>query len=246
MKPPSPDIVSIESLYVPTIIAPNIYGHRGPQPHYVSIHFHLHPTSLLLAAATDDSRFSIRYWGFSEEVRERARAGEPWASGRALANTVTGLALAHVGEATKEVRVEVLAPKAAPRARGGMGWELVTQQDGSGQEATAFVRGLELSVVLGAETPERTTRQRVVMDVWFMEKAGAAADVDYRALVDRVVQESEASSHRTLERLVHEATRVASEGAKEHLKEVSVRAERPAAVTFAESLAVQLTRPCNG
>ncbi|KAI0053480.1 hypothetical protein FA95DRAFT_1552536 [Auriscalpium vulgare] len=243
MQPPSPDIVSIESLFVQTTFGAD--AKTAPQPLYISIHFHLHPTSLLLAAATDDSRFSIRYWDFVEQVQERVKAGAPWPSTRALGRVVTGLAFSHVGEAAKEVKVVVRAPKAAPRASGGIGFELVTPQGAQAQDVTAFVQALELGVTLGTEAPERARRQRVKFDMWFVENQHLAPEVDYGAIVDKVVEEVEASSHRTLERLVHEATRVATTAGREHLTEVTVRAERPAAVATASALVVQLTRPCN-
>jgi len=102
MQPPSPDIISIEGLPVHATIGLDNFGRSLPQPHILAIHFHLYPTSLLLAAATDDSRFSIRYWDLENQVLERVNDGAPWTSCRALARAVTGVAFMHAGDAVKE------------------------------------------------------------------------------------------------------------------------------------------------
>lgn len=192
MQPPSPDIVSIEGLSVHTAIGLDVIGMPSPQPqpqpHTLAIHFHLHSTSLLLAAATDDSRFSIRYWDLESQVLERVNNGAPWASGRALARAVTGVALVHGGDAVKEVRVTLEAQNGHPRATGGMGWELTTPHGAHTQEVIASVRGLELGVLLGGVDQEQRTKQRIVMDIWFLEKPQHSSEVDYATIVDLVVE----------------------------------------------------------
>jgi len=245
MQPPSSDIISIEGLSVHTATG-LVSGKLSPQPHTLTIHFHLHPTSLLLAAATDDSRFSIRYWDLERQVLERVKDGAPWASGRTLARAVTGVAFVHAGDAVKELRVVLEAQNGHPRATGGMGWELTTPQGALTQDVVAFVRGLEIGVLLGGVDDDRNPRakQRVVMDIWFLEKSQHSIDVDYAMIVDRIVEGTEVSEYRTLERLVHEATRIASSASSEHCREVIVRAKRPAAMSFADALAVQLSQPC--
>src|SRR5712675_1958713 len=168
MKPPSPDIVSIEGLSIHTSVGIGDFKRSLPRLHTLGIHFHLHPTSLLLAAATDDARFSIRYWDLEPQVLERVNGGAPWASGRALARAVTGVALVHAGDAVKELRVVLEAQNGHPRATGGMGWELTTPHGAHTQEVVAFARGLELGVLLGGVEEEQRLKQRIVMDIWFL------------------------------------------------------------------------------
>jgi dihydroneopterin aldolase len=188
MQPPSPDIISIEGLSVQTAIGLDASGGSSPQLHTLAIHFHLHQTSLLLAAATDDSRFSIHYWNLESQVVERVNNGAPWASGRALARAVTGVAFAHVGDAVKEVRVVLEARNSHPRAGGGMGWELTTPHGARTQEVVASIRGLELGVLLGGVDGEQRVKQRIVMDIWFLEKPQHPIEVDYATIVDRIVE----------------------------------------------------------
>ncbi|KAI0290104.1 hypothetical protein B0F90DRAFT_1671167 [Multifurca ochricompacta] len=245
MQPPSTDIVSIEGFSVHTATRLDVFGGAPPEPHTLAIHFHLHPTSLLLAAATDDSRFSIRYWDLESQVLERVNDGSPWASGRALARAVTGVAFVHAGGAAKELRVVLEAKNGHPRAAGGMGWELTTPHGAHTQDVVAFARGLELGVVLGGTDEEPKAKQRIVMDIWFLEKPQHPTEVDYTTIVDRIVEGTEESRYRTLERLVHEAARIASSASGAHCREVIIRAMRPAAVTFADALVVQLTLPCS-
>jgi len=246
MKPPSPDdIVSIEGLSIHTSVGLGESEISLPRLHTLGIHFHLHPTSLLLAAATDDARFSIRYWDLVPQVLERVSGGAPWASGRALARAVTGVALVHAGDAVKELRVVLEAQNGHPRASGGMGWELTTPHGAHTQEVVAFACGLELGVLLGGVEQEPRLKQRIVMDIWFLEKPQHAGEVNYATIVDRIVEEIESSDYRTLERLVHESSRIASSASNGHCQEVIIRAKRPAAVTVADALAVQFTRSCN-
>ncbi|KAI0276034.1 hypothetical protein BGY98DRAFT_988109 [Russula aff. rugulosa BPL654] len=245
MQPPSPDIISIEGLPVHTTIGLDNFGRSLPQPHILTIHFHLHPTSLLLAAATDDSRFSIRYWDLENQVLERVNDGAPWTSGRALARAVTGVAFMHAGDAVKELRIVLEAQNGHPRATGGMRWELTTPHGAHTQEVVASAHGLELGVLLGGVDEEQRVKQRIVMDMWFLEKVQHSSEVDYATIVNRVVEETEASGYRTLERLVHEAAQIASSASAEHCRDVIIRARRPAAVRLADTLAVQLTRTCN-
>ncbi|KAH9964852.1 hypothetical protein BC827DRAFT_1185463 [Russula dissimulans] len=245
MKPPSPDIVSIEGLSIHTSVGLSDSERSFPRLHTLGIHFHLHPTSLLLAAATDDARFSIRYWDLVPQVLERVSGGAPWASGRALARAVTGVALVHAGDAVKELRVVLEVQNGHPRASGGMGWELTTPHGAHTQEVVAFARGLELGVLLGEVEQEQRLKQRIVMDIWFLEKPQHASEVNYATIVDRIVEEIESSGYRTLERLVHESSRIASSASNGHCHEVIIRAKRPAAVTVADALAVQFTRSCN-
>jgi dihydroneopterin aldolase len=186
MQPPSPDIISIEGLSFHTAIG--IDGRSWPQPHKLSIHFHLHPTSLLLAATTDDSRFSIHHWDLEGQVLERINGGAPWQSGRALARAVTGVAFAHAGDAVKELRVVLEAENGHPRTTGGMGWELTTPHGARTQEVIASANGLELAVLLGGIHEEKRVKQRIVMDIWFLEKPQHANEVDYATIVDRIVE----------------------------------------------------------
>ncbi len=198
MQPPSPDIVSIEGLPVHTTIGLDIFGRSLPQPYILTIHFHLHPTSLLLAAATDDSRFSIRYWDLEDQVLERVNDGAPWTSGRALARAVTGVAFMHAGDAVKELRIVLEAQNGHPRATGGMRWELTTPHGAHTQEVVASAHGLELGVLLGGVDQEQRVKQRIVMDIWFLEKVQHSSEVDYLTIVNRVIEVRTAS--RVMER----------------------------------------------
>ncbi|KAI0318187.1 hypothetical protein OF83DRAFT_1117348 [Amylostereum chailletii] len=241
MRPPSTDIVTINRLPITGVIGTDMWGRAIPQPVHVSLHFHLHPNSLLLAAATDDSRFSIQHWTLMDTIPELVRAGEPFASGRELGKAITNMAVAEGKEVIAELRVVVEGRKtlACMRAQEGVEWELVTR--GNEQEITFGVKGLVLAVKLGFSEDERKIRQSVVVDIWFVEEEGVVGNLPYNAIVEQVIQNVEASSHRSLERLVHEAARVACL-ANPHIREVTILVKRSMGVVEAESLSVQLTR----
>ncbi len=129
---------------------------------------------------------------------ERVNDGAPWTSGRALARAVTGVAFMHAGDAVKELRIVLEAQNGHPRATGGMRWELTTPHGAHTQEVVASAHGLELGVLLGGVDQEQRVKQRIVMDIWFLEKAQHSSEVDYLTIVNRVIEVRTAS--RVMER----------------------------------------------
>jgi hypothetical protein len=121
-------------------------------------------------------------------VLERVNDGAPWASGRALARAVTGVAFVHTGDAVKELRVVLDAPNGHPRATRGIGWELTTPHGAQTQEVVAFARGLELGVLLGNGEQEPRVKQRIMMDIWFFEKPQHSIEVDYTTIVNQIIE----------------------------------------------------------
>jgi hypothetical protein len=94
----------------------------------------------------------------------------------------------HAGDAVKELRVVLEAQNSHPRATGGMRWELTTPHGAHTQEVVASVHGLELGVLLGGVDQEQRVKQRIVMNIWFLEKAQHLSEVDYATIVDQVVE----------------------------------------------------------
>ncbi|THH17682.1 hypothetical protein EW146_g3182 [Bondarzewia mesenterica] len=179
------------------------WGLPHPQPLQISTHLHLHPTSLALAAATDDSRLTVHYWDLSRELLALGEAGASYPGGRELARRATGVVFEWTSDAVREARVVLEAPKGYVRAEGPMGWEVVTANTANGrtQVVTAFVKGLSLSVLLSSQVEQRDKRQRVIVDIWIVEEYGVAEEVDYCRIFDVVVQDMESSSHKTMEKI---------------------------------------------
>ena len=197
MRPPSTDIIIIDSLQLIANIGPNNWGRPEPQALKLSAHLHLYPTSLALAAATDDIRLTVHSWDVAASLQGLGAPGATYAGGRALARRALQVMSNWTSDAVREVRVVLEAPKAHVRAEGGMGWEVVTAGEAAacaaagaaeGVVVVAFAKGLALSVLVGAHPAEREARQRVVVDMWIVEEPGVEEEVDYRRLVDVVVK----------------------------------------------------------
>ena len=197
MRPPSTDIIIIDSLQLIANIGPNNWGRPEPQALKLSAHLHLYPTSLALAAATDDIRLTVHSWDVAASLQGLGAPGATYAGGRALARRALQVMSNWTSDAVREVRVVLEAPKAHVRAEGGMGWEVVTAGEAAacaaagaaeGVVVVALAKGLALSVLVGAHPAEREARQRVVVDMWIVEEPGVEEEVDYRRLVDVVVK----------------------------------------------------------
>ena len=55
------------------------------------------------------------------------------------------------------------------------------------QEVVAFARGLELGVLLGYGKQEPRVKQRITMDIWFLEKSQHSSEVDYGTIVNQII-----------------------------------------------------------
>jgi hypothetical protein len=99
----------------------------------------------------------------------------------------------YAGDAVKELRIVLEVQNGHPRATGGMRWELTTPHGAHSQEVVASAHGLELGVLLGGVDKEQRIKQRIVMDMWFLEKVQHSSEVDYATIVNRVIEVRTAS-----------------------------------------------------
>ena len=84
----STDIISINKLAFQAVVGRDQWGREAAQPLTVSLEFYLHPSTLLLAAASDDSRFSIRTWEIVANVTGIVQTQAPFSSGRNLSKAL--------------------------------------------------------------------------------------------------------------------------------------------------------------
>ncbi len=122
------------------------------------------------------------------------------------------------------------------------------------------VEDIIMPVLIGVNPPERESKQRVIINIIFYEKPDAGSAVNYREIVSKVVkvcwhpftpsilcltevarQEIEVTSYLTLEKFVMEIVR-SSCLASNKIEAVTARAQKPSALTFAESSGVEITR----
>ncbi|EIM84296.1 uncharacterized protein STEHIDRAFT_170028 [Stereum hirsutum FP-91666 SS1] len=297
----------------------SIYG--PPQPLLLTVHLHLHPSSLSLAAATDDPRFSVPTEAMADELlrlgldawplqgflrnvgqkrgeafltssdpemQEESGSGRTagagngdsdnipgrYTSGKVLVRKALEIIIRRNKSASQEIRVILEAPKGLLRGGGslfsnpsggdstsnGMGWEIsvspvssvnvgtINLDPWAGQiqeDISIWFKGYEMNILLGYTEEHMKRRQRVVLDVWFVEETGVIVEVDYGEILEATVKELESTNFHTLERLVQDGISIACTCLPtcEAIREVTMRARAPHSYAFADSIGVQMTRP---
>lgn len=110
-----------------------------------------------------------------------------------------------------------------------------------------LVRDLAARAIIGDNPGERRARQDVVLQLRLGYDGGKAARtdrladaLDYRAVKKRVVALVEASGFHLIEALAEAVARSCLEDAR--VREVTVTIDKPGALRFARSVAVEITR----
>ena len=109
------------------------------------------------------------------------------------------------------------------------------------------IRDLHLRCIIGTFEEERRAKQDVLIDITLYAdlKAAGRSDrledtVDYKALKKRVIAMVENSSCRLLERLTERIAEICL--SETHVRGVSVTVDKPGALRFACSVAVEMVR----
>lgn len=110
-----------------------------------------------------------------------------------------------------------------------------------------FIRDLLVRCILGVNEAERRERQDVLINLVLDADCRRAADtddfkdaVDYRAIKKHVIDVVEASQYHLLESLAERVARVCLEHSG--VQQVQVTVDKPGALRFAHSVAVEIVR----
>ena len=110
-----------------------------------------------------------------------------------------------------------------------------------------LIREIEVECIIGILPRERTTKQRVLIDIDLsvdLSRAAASDDiadtVDYKELKNRIVTMVEESQFLLIERLAHQIAEICLQ--ESLVERVSVTLDKPDALTSARSVAVSITR----
>ncbi|KAG8215356.1 tetrahydrobiopterin biosynthesis enzymes-like protein [Butyriboletus roseoflavus] len=242
------DIITLSALHLAATVGPDHWHRTRPQPIHLTLHLHLTPSYLTTAGHSDNVTDSLHYGHLTKAVETRVHertGGYP--SPRALINDVTDAAFAFVRDAPDEVihavRVVLQLPKQILLAE-GFEVELTTRASdwappsgGSGSTAGAIVRvtDLVLPVLVGVNPPERLAKQRVITHLTFSEASSRTS-----------IEVIETSTHLTLEKLVydilHTAYRASDAQNAFRMDAITVRCQKPSALSFADASGVEMTR----
>lgn len=109
------------------------------------------------------------------------------------------------------------------------------------------IRDLQARCIVGIYPEERENLQEVVLNVTMHADLSAAGTsdriedtVDYKGIKKRLLSMVESSSFFLIERMAEEAARICLEDAR--VQRVDVTVDKPGALRFARSVAVQITR----
>ncbi len=110
-----------------------------------------------------------------------------------------------------------------------------------------LIRDLLVRCIIGVDEHERREKQDVVINVALAADLRAVAEadrfdeqLDYRAIKKRIVAAVEESRFHLLEALAEEVARLCLESGG--VREVQVTVDKPGALRFARSVAVEITR----
>ena len=111
-----------------------------------------------------------------------------------------------------------------------------------------FIRKLALRCIIGIYPEERREKQDIVINLAMhcdLHKAGRSDDlndtVDYKAIKKAILKLVENSAFQLLEALAENIADIAL--ANDKVQQVVVRIDKPGALRFAKSSAVEITRP---
>lgn len=112
--------------------------------------------------------------------------------------------------------------------------------------ATIHITDLTLKTIIGTNDWERTTKQKVVINVSLEYDASAAAKsdnigdaVDYKKITKKIISMVRKSKFHLLEKLTQNVLDIVLEDKK--IKKASVRIDKPLALRFAKSVSLERT-----
>jgi len=246
--PSTSDVVFVDTLRLAANIGPDCWGRVRPQPIEISVYLHLKPSFLQAAGDSDDVVDSIHYGHLTKAITTLIKSkSENDSSGFEgtddLIRAVTARAFELAGEAVVEVRVVLGIPKMILLAS-GFTVDVVAEKIGSSFAVVSkkiLVEDIEVPVIIGVNPPEREEKQRVLVNVTFHEHPSFGKDVTYSRIISKLSKEMEVSSYLTLEKFVMQVIRTSCLE-HENAKAVTVRAQKPSALSFARSSGVEITR----
>ncbi|KAH9915311.1 Dihydroneopterin aldolase-domain-containing protein [Fomitopsis serialis] len=245
--PVAHDVLFIDSLSIAPTIGRDWWGRVRPQPLFITVQLYLQPGYLDKAGASDDVRDSVHYGQLCKSVLNLAYGpdAQVFDGPRDLARAVVKTAFALTGAViVQRAAVAIKSEKLIPLA-GEFLLEISTsyRQEviGGTESVRVTIKNLVLSTIIGVNPPEREAKQRVVVTIIVHEKSGHGAPVDYAALTTLLNNDIGATSYLTLEKFVLEIIRIICLFS-ETIDVVTVKAEKPSALSFAQAAGVQMTR----
>lgn len=239
-----PDLVFVKELFVRALTGVDAWHRPQPQPVSISVFFQ---SGVARAGTTDHLGYSLNYDVISRHISKTVERGK-FKTLEEIGDAVSAAALDEkVGG--RWARIHIKKPRALLRAESA---EIVISRkrpNGTGPilpvEDTIDVvkiNRLQLVTIIGVNNIERLHRQNVVINLTLYKPKhhpGYKHSYDFRKVVETVEAHVEDSSYKTVEAFVTSVAQVVCEFG---VDKVTVRAEKPSAITFADAAGVEITR----
>ncbi|KAG0126688.1 Dihydropteroate synthase-like protein [Tuber indicum] len=245
------DLIFVRSLNLKATTGVDSWGRKNPQPILLSLWL---KSSIALAGSTDHLPYSINYGTVTKVVTAHVE-NDTFSSLEHLAEDVARTALGPDINAGW-VRVTVEKPRALLRADAA-GISITRRKNNEGEVVAegsdrVFVKDLRLVTIIGVNPWEREEKQTVVINLTMHKENNPGEPVqvveggnfdphyNFRSVAKYVTEHVEASDYKTVEALVTAVAKEACIGCG--IPKITVRAEKPSALTFAEGPGVEITR----
>ncbi|KIM72371.1 hypothetical protein PILCRDRAFT_16194 [Piloderma croceum F 1598] len=230
------DMVIIRDLRTSATVGPDRWGKIRSQPITLSVYIEV---SLTKAGRSDDVADSIHYGHLAKDFSKLTN-GATFVSLLQLAEAVATFTVGK-DERVRSVEVDAYAENQFLQAE-HLGVHIRRTRDGvaetEARDDRTIIGDLRVTTIIGVNPPERKAKQNVLLNLTFYGfNWGQPAWNDIHATL---VKSIESTSYFTLEAFVTEVARVACsiDGANV----VTVRAQKPSALTVAHSSGVEITR----
>ncbi|KAF5329340.1 hypothetical protein D9619_009270 [Psilocybe cf. subviscida] len=242
------DVVFVDTLRVAANLGKDWWGRDRSQPCEISVYLHLKNSYLQAAGESDNVADSVHYGHLTKTIstmiKDKSATDDPGFDGAdALVKAVAGRAFALTGDVAKEVRVVLDLPKIILLAS-GFSVDAVLELKGGEVVMVSkrvCVKEIVIPVIIGVNAPEREAKQRVLINTTFYETPGTLPAVPYQKVISELCQKIEGTSYLTLEKFVTEIVRDCCLSS-EAIAAVTARAQKPSALSFAQSSGVEITR----
>jgi len=234
--PTASDMIIIRDLRTSATIGPDRWGKTRPQPITLSVYLEI---SLVEAGKSDDVADSAHYGHLAKDVSKLTN-GATFVSLLALAEAVAAATVSK-DERVRSVEVDAYAANQFLQAE-HLGVHIRRTRDGvaetEARDDRTMIGDLRVSTIIGVNPPERLAKQFVLLNLTFygFNWSQPVWEETHATLVKAI----ESTSYFTLEAFITEVARVACsiDGANV----VTVRAQKPSALTVAHSSGVEITR----
>ncbi|KAJ6584880.1 hypothetical protein B0H19DRAFT_926168 [Mycena capillaripes] len=228
------DIIIVQDLRLNSTVGPDRWGKVRPQPIVISIHVE---TDLVKAGSSDNVSDSIHYGNLTKDV-VKSTQDATFPNLFQLAESIARLAL-NMDDRVLAVDVEAHAKNQFLQAE-SLGVEIRRTRTHLDDYSLCLIHDLRSTIIIGVNPPEREAKQTVLLNLRFLDLDWSALTQSWQKIHADLLKTIESTEYLTLEAFVVEVSRAACQ--IDSVDGVTVRAQKPSALTTAHSSGVEITR----